>query len=342
MNVSINLEKIQYEIIINKGLINNIEKYIDFTEYENILVITDDNIPSTYLKKMNIKDKQTYSYMINHGESSKCFETYSEILKFLIEKDFSRHDLIIALGGGVVGDLAGFVASTYKRGIDFINIPLSLLSMVDSSIGGKNAINLGNVKNAIGSFYSPKKVLIDLDCLDSLPNKEFTNGLMEALKCALLMDSELFRLFQENDKNTIRSHIEEVIVRSLKVKSQIIEEDYLEKNIRRYLNFGHTIGHALELNQQILHGEAVDVGMLCYTKIPGVNLREILRKYINIDSLVEKAILIKRNTLKSSILNDKKACSDHVSIIIVNEIGKPEIIEKNVEEIMEDFYAINL
>ena len=251
------------------------------------------------------------------------------MMSYLIENNFSRNDAIIALGGGVVGDLAGFVSSTYKRGIDFYNIPTSLLAMVDSSIGGKTAINFDGYKNMVGSFYQPKKVIIDPNTLLTLNKRELYSGLVEAIKMGATNDKELFELI-ENSSNLFED-IESIIRKSLLIKKDVILKDTYEKNIRKVLNFGHTIGHAIESISKfsLLHGECVGIGMLYFSsKSVRDRIKKVLKKYdLPISYDVSKELLI------DNIIKDKKVNKDSISIIKVNEIGSFIIEDVNIDEI---------
>jgi len=321
-NVNINKD---YEIVIEKNLLDNIEEYINFPN--NTLIVTDTNIPQEYIEKIIKKANKSFVYKIIPGESSKTIVTYQAIMELLLENKFTRNDLIIALGGGVVGDLTGFVAATYKRGIDFINIPTSTLSMIDSSIGGKVAVNFNDIKNVVGAFYMPKKVLISLDTLNSLPIRHYNNGLMEALKAGLIYDKELYNLF----KNNKIDEIENIIVRSLNVKKQVVETDPLEKGLRKILNFGHTIGHAIESENfdSIFHGEAIAYGMLYFLNS---NLKVEVKSIIeNIIGKIDYKLDIEG--AMNLIANDKKCSARGVSIVRVDEIGKAKIINYTLEEL---------
>lgn len=315
-----------YEIIIEEDLLTKIEEYIEFPN--NTLIITDTNIPENYINQIKVKAKNAFVYKINPGENSKSFDSYLEIINVLIENKFTRSDLIIALGGGVVGDLSGFVASTFKRGISFINIPTSTLSMIDSSIGGKVAVNVNDIKNIVGAFYMPKKVLISLNTLRTLPARHFNNGLMEALKAGLIYDEELFNLFKENNLN-----IREIIVRSLMVKKEVVEIDPLEKGLRKILNFGHTIGHAIESQNfnLIFHGEAIAYGMLYFLNSEYKDeVKKIIEKLIGkIDYKlnIEKAMEL--------IANDKKATNSGIDVVVVEKIGKAEIKNYSLNSLKE-------
>ncbi|MDO5479698.1 MAG: 3-dehydroquinate synthase family protein, partial [Clostridia bacterium] len=196
------------------------------------------------------------------GEENKNFETYKTVLSALTENGFTRTDCVVAVGGGVVGDLAGFAASSYMRGIDFYNIPTTVLSQIDSSIGGKTAIDFYGYKNIIGAFHQPKKVIIDADVTKTLTKRQIVSGLAEAVKMAATSDKELFSIFENGD---YEEHFDEIIEKSLMIKKAVVEEDVDEKGLRKVLNFGHTVGHAIESNAglgRFYHGECVALGML--------------------------------------------------------------------------------
>lgn len=213
---------------------------------------------------------------VQHGEGAKSFPVFEDVCRKLLALKFGRRDLLIAVGGGVVGDLGGFAAACYMRGIRFVNMPTTSLSQIDSSIGGKTAINLDGVKNSIGAFYQPELVVADPDVLSTLPRRHLNNGLVEAVKAGLIGDAALFSLFEETD---VYSRIDEIIYRSLCVKKRVVEQDEKETGLRKTLNFGHTIGHGVESVyglSGLLHGESVAVGML--PMIGNSALRERVRK----------------------------------------------------------------
>src|SRR3989344_1610 len=221
-------------------------------------VITDDNVFKKYGHLIK-GDK----FVIKSGERSKSIENYKKILSKL--KD-TNTDTIVAFGGGVVGDLAGFVASTYKRGIDFIQIPTTFLSMVDSSLGGKNGVNLGNKKNYIGTIYQPKEVIIDPLFLESLSKKEFQNGVSEVIKYGILFDKQLLHRISKGVSRK-DSDLIKIISRCEKIKLDVVRVDEKDNDYRHTLNFGHTIGHSLELLYNLRHGEAISLGMILEMKL---------------------------------------------------------------------------
>lgn len=324
-----------YNIYIGNNLLDSIEEYITFPK--NLLIITDTNIPFSYSEKIKVKANNCYIYRIKPGENSKTVNTYIEILTLMMEKSFSRSDLVIGLGGGVVGDLAGFVASTYKRGVDFINIPTSTLSMIDSSIGGKVAVNLDNVKNIVGSFYMPKKVIISLDTLSSLPRRQYYNGLIEALKAGLIYDKALFQMFKDNfDELESQTVLKEVILKSINVKKSVVEVDPYEKGLRKILNFGHTIGHAIESENfdKIFHGEAVLLGMMYFCSQEIKKDLELIKEKIDlINETALKNVNINSKNAYQLLCNDKKRKDDYIDVIYVEEVGKAIIKKVSLSEL---------
>ena len=325
--IKLNLGKNSYEIVIGKNLLSNVDKLFNLNR--KILIITDDNIPKTFIKKVSTKAKDSHVFVLKHGENSKNYTNYQKIIMSLIKYNFDRSSAIVAIGGGMVGDISGFVASTYMRGIDFYNIPTTLLSQVDSSIGGKTAINVSKVKNIVGSFYQPKKVLIDTDTLKTLTEREFYSGLIESIKMSATFDKKLFNYIKKCDD--IYSHIEYIIYRSLLIKKRVVEKDEKEKGLRRVLNFGHTIGHAIEevKNYKLLHGECVGIGML-YFSSPKVKaeIETLLKKY----NLPTSCKFDKRKAI-SLISHDKKSINGKIATIQVDRIGRYKIKELNLPEI---------
>ena len=333
MNLTVDLKERSYGITIGRNLLANADKYFDLNR--NVLIVTDNNIPTEYSEKIKKCSKNGIIKIIPNGEKSKSFDGLETLLKTMLDNGFSRKDCVVAVGGGVVGDLAGFAAATYMRGIDFYNVPTTVLSQVDSSIGGKVAINFGGVKNIVGAFYQPKAVLIDTETLSSLPDRQIKNGLMEALKSGAIRDRELFEMFENTDKPDIT----QIIYKSLTVKKNIVENDEKEKGERMLLNFGHTIGHGLEVaaDGKLFHGEAVALGMYL---ISGNELRERLKKiYIslgmwdNLKTVYTDIITNKADRIRSAILHDKKAADGIFSAVVVENIGDGKIKKMTAEEI---------
>ena len=258
------------------------------------------------------------------GEGSKSFPVFEMLCKKMLELDFHRSDCVIAVGGGVVGDLAGFAAASFMRGIDFYNLPTTVLSQVDSSIGGKVAINLEHVKNIVGAFWQPKRVLIDPDTLHTLEPRQISNGLAEAIKMACTSDKELFEFLEQNDP---LQNIEDVIIGSLKIKKSVVEQDETEKGLRKLLNFGHTIGHGIESTGTLLHGECVGLGML---PMCSETVRERLLPVLKKAGLPTTAEF-DREAVWQAMQHDKKFSNRMADIVTVDEIGAGRIQRVTIE-----------
>lgn len=326
MQLNVNLKDCAYPITIQRNALNNIQETIQTNR--KIMIITDSGVPQKWIDIVSSQCLDSFIVTIPNGEQSKCFKQYEELLLEAIEHEMTRKDAIIALGGGVVGDLAGFVAATYMRGIDFYNIPTTLLSQVDSSVGGKVAIDAGNYKNIVGAFWQPKAVIIDPNVLSTLPQRHINNGLVEALKTGLIQGKELVELFKQDDLD-----IDQIIYRSINVKRKVVEQDERESSLRKILNFGHTIGHAIEGAYGLdtyLHGECVAMGMLFF--IDNKELKEDVLK------IYEKLHLPKVpdydvDTLMNFIQHDKKSSSSSITIVLVKQAGTYELQEVSYDTI---------
>ncbi len=248
-----------YNIYVGRNILDKASELFNLDR--KCLIVTDTGVPAVYAETIKKQCKTGYIVTIPQGEASKNLNMFASLLKEALDKDFSRKDCIIAVGGGVVGDLSGYVASSYMRGIDFYNVPTTTLSQVDSSIGGKVAIDFEGVKNAVGAFYQPKGVIVDVETLKTQNHDQYVNGLAEAIKTGLIYDKELFDLF-ETGKGFEK--IDEVIYRSLVCKKDVVEKDEKELSLRKILNFGHTLGHAVEssVDGKLLHGQCVAIGMI--------------------------------------------------------------------------------
>ena len=314
-----------YEILFGHGILNQAHEF--FKLNRRVMIVTDSGIPKEYVETLKIQCKTPSVFTFEQGEKSKNFETYKQILLALTENNFTRKDCIVALGGGVAGDMAGFAAATYMRGIDFYNIPTTVLSQVDSSVGGKTAIDFEGYKNLVGAFYPPKAVLIDFDVLKTLPQRQVNNGICEAIKMAATFDSELFELFESGNVSA-----DIFIPRAVKIKIDVVEKDENETSLRRVLNFGHTLGHAIEkkeLENGMLHGECVALGMVLVTKGEVKNrLVNTLKKY-NLPTEYKGDV----NALYEAITHDKKAHGESVTFITCSDIGRFEMKDKTFSEI---------
>ncbi|MGM9632646.1 MAG: 3-dehydroquinate synthase [Eubacteriales bacterium] len=324
--IPVTLAGSSYDIVLGKGVLCDADKYFNLSR--RVLILTDSGVPEEYAKAVAEKCKEPYVYTIEAGEASKNLANYEKILSFMAQKRFDRSDCVVAVGGGVVGDLAGFVASSYMRGVDFYNIPTTLLSQVDSSIGGKVAVNLDGYKNTVGAFYQPRCVIIDPELLLTLDIRHIRAGLAESLKMALTHDAELFSMFESGE---YLNDISAVIERSLLIKRGVVERDVRESGERKKLNFGHTVGHAIESASGLLHGECVALGMI---PMCSKSVRERLIPVLRDIGLYTR-VNIDPDTLYSFILHDKKAHGNSITIIYVNEIGKGELCEIPIENIKD-------
>ena len=305
-----------YNVNVCRGGINKISEYI---KNEKALIITDSGVPVQYAERVRSQIKDGLILNLPQGEATKSMESFEKILQTLVENGFTRSDCIIAVGGGVVGDLSGFAASTYMRGIDFYNIPTTVLSQVDSSVGGKTAIDFMGIKNIVGAFYPPKAVIIDTETLKTLPRRQIANGLAESIKMGLTNDGSLFELFEQNDPF---ENIDEIIIRSVKVKSSVVEADERESGLRRVLNFGHTLAHAIEsVNnmQNYYHGECVAMGML---PMCGETIRERVESVLKKLGLPTEINAEDVTEIIKACSHDKKMSGNDITVVYVSEIGK--------------------
>ncbi len=326
MILSLNLEQDSYDIVVERGVLQKAGELLDLDR--KVLVVTDDGVPANYAKTILSQCREGVLVTLPAGESTKNFASFRMLLSKMLEASFTRKDCVVAVGGGVVGDLSGFAAACYMRGIDFYNIPTTLLSQVDSSIGGKTAIDLDGVKNIVGAFYQPKKVLIDPDTLKTLDKRQFSAGMAEVIKMALTSNANLFALIR--DSKDIEADLEEIIVSALQIKKDVVEQDPKENGLRKILNFGHTIGHAIESLEdgRLLHGECVALGMLpmCEESVRK-ELLPLLKKF-DLPTTYDKD----KQQLMPLILHDKKMQKDSLSVIYVPQIGRYEIRNIQPEE----------
>lgn len=329
MTIDVNLGENSYPIHIKRGGLEIAGELIDLNR--RVFIVTDKGVPADYARKILGQSKEAIISTIPSGEESKSFRCLEELLREMLRAGLSRRDCVVAVGGGVVGDLAGFAAATYMRGIDFYNIPTTVLSQVDSSVGGKTAIDLAGVKNIVGAFYQPDCVLIDPDTLDTLPARQVSNGLAEALKMSLTSDKCLFNIFNTDDPY---DYVDEIIERSIRIKVGVVEKDEKESGLRRILNFGHTIGHAIESYeglQGLLHGECIGIGMLpMCSEALRPEVEQILLKLnlpvccpTDLDKLIEY------------MAHDKKADGNMITVILVERPGEHVIRSVSLDEMKE-------
>ncbi len=305
-----------YDITVGKGLLCRAGELFNLNR--RVFIVTDSGVPAEYAKTVASCAAEAKIVTVPAGEGSKSPMTYSYLLSQMLEFGLTRTDCAVAVGGGVVGDLTGFCAATYMRGIDFYNVPTTLLSQVDSSIGGKTAINLDGVKNIVGAFHQPRGVLIDTDTLKTLPRRQISNGLAEAVKMSLTSDGELFGIFEREGAN--EDNIEQIILRSLKIKKAVVEADEREAGLRKILNFGHTFGHAVEAEEEMhgfFHGECVAIGMTV------VSSEAVLARLVPVLERLGLPTRYEGDTEKalSYISHDKKCEGERISVIFVDEVG---------------------
>ena len=334
--LNVDLPDKNYDIIIKKGLIHDIGEHVK-SVYKNkkLAIITDTNVNRIYGEslKCNLEESgfDVHFIVVKAGESSKSIEVLQDVYDRLLALNITRGDMIITFGGGVIGDLGGFAASTLLRGIKFIQVPTSLLAQIDSSIGGKVAVNLPKGKNLVGSFYHPEAVFIDPDLLDTLEQRFIADGMAEVIKYGCIRDRELFdRLMNFESQEALFEHIEEVIHDCCDIKRAIVEDDEKDLGIRMILNFGHTLGHVIEnyYNYELYtHGEGVAMGMyhitersekLGLTEAGSADLiKEILQKY----NLPFQMPDIPKEDILKTISLDKKSHVNDISLVLIERIG---------------------
>ena len=343
-----------YKVVADCGLLKNtgelIKEYAALKkDVETAVLITDDTVGGMYAdivaESLRAAGYKTLTYTLPHGESSKNITEYAALLEFLAGELITRSDFIVALGGGVIGDLAGFVAATYLRGIDLVQIPTTLLAAVDSSVGGKTGIDLEAGKNLAGAFYQPRLVICDLDCFNTLPDEVYTEGCAEIIKYAVLGDKELFNHLSEHGKDLDREY---VVTRCIEMKRDIVCEDEFDTGKRQLLNLGHTIGHAVEQLSgfNMYHGMAVAVGM-------AVVARAAAAQAVCSEETAERTVNILRqfglptecsygmDELYELMQSDKKRRGNAISLVVPMHIGACEIVKMPLEN-MRSFLEMGL
>ena len=340
VTVTVNASK-TYDIQIGAGLLINCGEKIKMLHHaKTVVVVTDDNVAKLHLSKvtqsLTSAGYQVLTYVIPHGEQSKSREQYFALLDFLAENRVTRTDLLVALGGGVVGDLTGFAAATYLRGIDFVQMPTTVLAAVDSSVGGKTGIDIPAGKNLVGAFYQPILVICDTLTLNTLPESVYNDGCAEIIKYGCIADAELFEWL----KSPIRPQIERVIARCVSIKRDIVNQDERDTGIRATLNFGHTIGHAIEKASHfsVTHGQAVAIGMVRIENAMqrlGLASQETFEAVRDLTASYDLPVqtAFTADELYDTMTTDKKRSGDRLRFIIVKKIGSCEYLDVSVKEL---------
>lgn len=345
VNININNDlKINYDILVKKGLINDTGKLVkEVLRGKRALIVTDDIVDKFYTetvkKSLEKENIITSVCVLENGETNKNIESIYNIYSALAKNELSRKDIIIALGGGVIGDMAGYAAATWMRGIDFVQIPTTLLACVDSSVGGKTGINIKEGKNLVGAFHSPRLVIMDSDVLNTLPKREFNAGMAEVIKHAFLFDKKLLKYLENNNNNF---DMDFILKRNCELKGHIVEIDYKEKKERMFLNFGHTIGHSVENAAGygvLLHGEAVAIGVnfaIEYGIKKSITKdKTLLERAKNIFAKFSLPTEIPSNiNLKDAIKLDKKRSNDEINFVFLEDIEKPLINKVSINDIV--------
>ena len=333
MEITVELGANSYPITIQRGTLARAGEYLNLQR--KALVVTDSGVPAQYAETVADCCADPVIVTIPQGESSKNLRNFEELCRTMLQHGFTRTDCVVAVGGGVVGDLAGFAAASYMRGIDFYNIPTTVLSQVDSSVGGKVAIDLDNIKNCVGAFHQPKAVLIDPDVLHTLPKRQIANGLAEAVKMAVNFDEKLLALFEEENPE---DHLEEIIAASLRIKAAVVKADEKESGLRRVLNFGHTIGHGIETAvglDNLYHGECVALGMLpMCSKTLRPRLEAILRN-LGLPTTCH----VDPDAVWAAMSHDKKMSGDTITVVYAPDAGQFSLEKMPIEDLKETVYA---
>ena len=353
--VKVKLGSNSYEVNIASGLLAQVGHQLKEQGFAGrLVIITDEVVKGLYgdaLENSLVKDSfEVATLAIPAGEEQKSLETAGRLYQQLTDFFAERTTPILALGGGVIGDLAGFVAATYMRGVPLVQIPTTLLAQVDSSIGGKVAVDHGQLKNKVGVFYQPRLVIADIDVLGTLPQKELVNGLAEVIKSAAIKDRGLFAFLEDNlgkVKAFDKEALEEVVFRTAQIKAEVVSQDERDTDLRNILNYGHTIGHAIEAvsNFQVQHGVAVASGMLAAARIS--NKLDILegKDTYRLKKVIEKAGLLaeipglKKEELLGAIRHDKKVLKDKIRFVLLKSIGDAVITDEVTPSLLEEVLA---
>lgn len=337
----------KYDVVIGTGLLAECGKYVrEVSSAVKLAVITDDNVDRFHgekvVKALESEGFEVCKYVFPHGEQSKAPETLFKIWNFLCENNITRSDCLVALGGGVTGDMTGFAAATYLRGMDFVQFPTTLLAQVDSSVGGKTGVDLPGGKNLVGMFKQPKLVLCDIDALDTLPEEFFIDGMGEVVKHGMIKSAKLFEKLEKYDLKSLRADkeiLEDVVAQNISIKRDVVQADEFDRGERMKLNFGHTLGHSIEQYYNytgITHGQAVAAGMRMITQvaenqvIAEAGTLERLKNCLDLYGL-NVPIEPTMSQLGAACLNDKKRFGDDINIVVCCDVGASMIKKMHVQ-----------
>ncbi len=343
MKLTVNLGENSYPIYIEKGILSDAGTYIsDIFKGKRIMVISDDNVFPLYGDKLldSLNSYECHTLVLPHGEPTKDFQTLPTVYSALLDAKLTRSDLIIALGGGVIGDLAGFAAASYLRGIKLVQIPTSLLAQVDSSVGGKVAVDLPQGKNLVGAFFHPKMVLIDPAVLDTLPPHFISDGMGEVIKYGCIKDATLFdQLCSHSSFDELKPELADIIARCVDIKRIVVEADQFDTGERMLLNFGHTLAHTIEQYhhyERESHGEAVAIGMYQITKmaeekgLTETGCADRIKKTLDIYGL-PSSCGIPMDDLKAAVTLDKKNLNGKLNVVLLKTVGESYVHPTDVE-----------
>ncbi len=348
-NLNIETKSANYKIYFENNF-GSFPEILKNFNYKKICIVSDSNVSELYLdelKSLLHKNYEIHSFVFPAGEKSKNLDTLKELYLFLINNHFDRKSALIALGGGVVGDLTGFAASTYMRGIDFIQVPTTLLSQIDSSVGGKVGVDFSGNKNLVGSFYQPKFVFTNINTLLTLDKKQFSSGMAEAIKHGLIKDYEYYKFICDNKEKIIHMDFDclsELVFRSCEIKNSVVSLDERDLGIREILNFGHSFGHAVETlsNFELTHGHSVAIGMICssYYALTQKFISEedfnSIKELLNFFELENQIKNYSEKEIISQMYLDKKTSNNVISIITLRQIGEAFSVKINDENILAD------
>ena len=348
MKLTVNLGENSYPIFIENGIIKKSGEHISqIFSGQKIMIVSDDNVFPLYGQQVmdSLKDYECHSLVLPHGEPTKNFQSLPKIYTAMLDAKLTRSDLVIALGGGVIGDLAGFAAASYLRGIKLVQIPTSLLAQVDSSVGGKVAVDLPQGKNLVGAFYQPKMVLIDPDVLNTLPEHFIKDGMGEVIKYGCIKDGALFdRLCAHSSFEDLKPELPEIIARCVDIKRIVVEADQFDTGERMLLNFGHTLAHTIEQYynyERESHGEAVGIGMYQITLmaeekgLTGSGCADQIKKALDIYGLPSSCGLPVTDLTKAITL-DKKNLNGKLNVVLLKELGSSYVYPTDISFFNKD------